>query len=117
MHDEMHSGLFPPKFPSELSDMAFVINDEAAWPPTLAVAAVEWFGAHGYAVLGTELWLLQGGTIQSLPTGLSGMREVHGNSVDRESEEAWSLFVARAAEAFSIRLGTSLSLCVYNGVL
>ena len=68
-----------------------------AWPPTLAAAAVRWFAAHGYAVLGTELWLLKGGAIQSLPIGLSGMPEVHGNTINREGKEAWSAFVVRAA--------------------
>jgi hypothetical protein len=63
----------------------------------LAAAAVEWLGAHGYAVLGTELWVLKGGAIQSIPFGQGGMREVHGNTVNRESEEPWSSFVARAA--------------------
>jgi hypothetical protein len=32
----------------------------------------------------------------SLPIGLSGTREVHGNTVDRGVEEAWSAFVSRA---------------------
>jgi len=63
----------------------------------LAAAAVEWLGANGYAVLGTELWVLKAGAIQSLPIGQSGMPEVHGNTVNRESEEPWSSFVVRAA--------------------
>jgi hypothetical protein len=64
----------------------------------LAAAAVEWLGAHGYAVLGTELWVLKSsGAIQSLPIGESGTREVHGNTVNRESEESWGSFVSRAA--------------------
>jgi hypothetical protein len=41
MNDEMHSESFPTNFPSELSGAAFVTNDEAAWPPTFAVAVVE----------------------------------------------------------------------------
>ena len=93
----MRSELFPPDFPSELAVAAFRAGDEAAWPSMLATAAVEWFGTHGYAVLGTELWVLGGANIQTLPIGASGMREVHGNTVKRESEEAWSSFVARAA--------------------
>jgi hypothetical protein len=52
------SELFPPDFPSELRVAAFRADNEAAWPPVLAVAAVEWFGTHGYGVFGTELWLL-----------------------------------------------------------
>jgi hypothetical protein len=88
--------LFPPNFPPELAAAAFIATDEVAWPPSAAAAAVDWFSTHGYAVLGTELWLLQGPRIQSLPIGLSGMREVHGNTVNRESEDTWSSFVARA---------------------
>jgi hypothetical protein len=52
---------------------------------------------HGYAVLGTELWLIQGEAIQSLPIGLDGMRGVHGNTVNRENGESWISFVARAS--------------------
>jgi len=76
---------------------AFTAGNEAAWRPAVASAAVEWFGANGYAVLGTELWLLQDGAIQILPIGLSGVKEVHGNTVNRESGEAWNSFVSRAA--------------------
>jgi len=94
----MRPELFPSGFPSELVDAAFVTGSEAAWTPSIAAAAIEWLGAHGYAVLGTELWLLQSGAIQSLPIGLSGMREVHGNTVNRESDEPWSSFVARGAK-------------------
>ena len=92
----MPSELFPPDFPSELRVAAFRAGDEAAWPSMLAAAAVEWFGTHGYAVLGTELWVLEGANIQTLPIGVSGMREVHGNTVNRVNEESWSSFVARA---------------------
>ena len=76
---------------------AFASVTEVAWTPELAATAVQWFGANGYAVLGTELWLIKGGAIQSLPVGLSGMREVHGNTIDRGSQEPWSAFVIRAA--------------------
>ena len=93
----MQSKPFPSNFPSELMVAAFVAGEEVAWAQTLATEAVEWFGKNEYAVLGTELWLLRGGAIQSLPTGLSGTREVHGNTINRFSHEAWGVFVARAA--------------------
>jgi len=93
----MNSDLFPPNFPPELSAAAFRAGDEVAWPPMLGAKAVEWFGANGYAVLGTELWLLKGDEIQSLPVGLSGTREVHGNTVNRGRGEAWDSYVTRAA--------------------
>jgi hypothetical protein len=93
----MRSDLLPPAFPAELAAAVFSRGDEVAWPPALAVSAVDWLGSHDYAVLGTELWLLQGDGIQSLPIGRSGMREVHGNSVNRQTHEAWSSFAARSA--------------------
>jgi hypothetical protein len=58
---------------------------------------VEWLGLHGYAVLGTELWVVRDGVIHSLPIGQSGMGEVHGNMVDRQADESWAVFVNRAA--------------------
>jgi len=80
--------LFPSGFPSELASAAFVSSNEAAWRPALASRVVEWLGSHGYAVLGTELWLPQGGSIQSLP---------YFQNADRKGNEAWNWFVSRAA--------------------
>jgi len=94
--ETMPSELFPPDFPSELRAGAFRAGDDVAWPPMLAAAAVEWLGTNGYAVVGTELWLLKDAAIQSLPVGLSGMRELHGNTVNRENKESWISFVARS---------------------
>jgi hypothetical protein len=90
------SEIFPPDFPSELAGGAFTTGKEAAWPLEQAASVVEWLGAHGYAVLGIELWLIQSGRIQSLPIGGSGMREAHGDKVDRQNAEPWKEFVARA---------------------
>jgi hypothetical protein len=78
----------PSGFPSDLTSAAFVASNEVAWRPALAAQSVEWLGTHGYAVLGTELWLPRGGSVQSLP---------YFQNVDRKSDEAWDLFVARAA--------------------
>ena len=93
----MPTAALPLSFPSELGISAFRTGDEVARTPALAATAIRWFGANGYAVLGTELWLIKDGAIQSLPVGLSGMREVHGNTVNRGNQEPWSGFVARAA--------------------
>jgi hypothetical protein len=82
------SDVFPPNFPSELVTGAFVASKEAAWRPAQAAVSVEWLGAHGFAVLGTELWLPKDGSIQSLP---------YFQNVDRQGDEAWDSFVARAA--------------------
>ncbi|MFL6439443.1 MAG: hypothetical protein ACJ71Q_17845 [Terriglobales bacterium] len=88
MDQPLRPDLFPSGFPSELASAAFVSSNEAAWRPALAARSVEWLGTHGYAVLGTELWLPKGGSIQSLP---------YFQKVDRKGDEAWDLFVVRAA--------------------
>jgi hypothetical protein len=54
--------LFPSGFPPELVSAALVSSNEVAWRPLLAARSVEWLGAHGYALLGTELWLQTGGS-------------------------------------------------------
>lgn len=92
------SDLFPSMFPAELRAQSLSVGDEVAWVPVSAVKAVEWLGMHGYAVLGTELWLLQGDRIQSLPSKPSGLPEVHCNTVKRRNTESWSSFAARAME-------------------
>jgi hypothetical protein len=92
-----HSDLFPADFPSQLAAAAHLSGEEVAWPQLLAAAAVNWLSAHGYAVLGTELWVLRGGAIHALPIGKSGMNEVHSNTVNRKTGEPWCSFVARAA--------------------
>jgi len=60
MEQKPSSHVFPADFPSGLATEALVHSGEAAWRPELATAAVEWFGAHGYAVLGTEVFKPQG---------------------------------------------------------
>jgi hypothetical protein len=94
----MRSELLPPTFPADLAAGAFAAGGEVAWPLALATTAVSWLAAHGYAVLGTELWVLQSGATQSLPRGPSGKPEVHGNDVSHRGEkEEWTSYVARAA--------------------
>jgi hypothetical protein len=88
MDQPLSTDLFPSGFPSELVSAAFVASNEAAWRPALAARSVEWLGTHGYAVLGTELWLPKDDSIQSLP---------YFQNVDRKGDEAWDSFVARAA--------------------
>ena len=92
----MPSDLLPPSFPAELAQKAFLSRREVAWSPDHAVLAIEWFGSNGYATLGTELWVVQAGRIQSLPLGTDGMRGVYGNTVSRHQGESWKAFVARS---------------------
>jgi hypothetical protein len=88
MNRPLTPDLFPSEFPSDLASAAFVASHEAAWRPALAARSVEWLSTHGYAVLGTEVWLPKDGSIQSLP---------YFQNVDRQGSEAWDSFVARAA--------------------
>lgn len=92
----MPPDFLPPSFPAELADLAFSLEDEMAWSRDRAVLAVEWFGSHGYAILGTELWVVQTNGIQSLPLGHDRTRGVYGNAVSRQGDEAWNSFVARS---------------------
>lgn len=79
---------FPPGFPSELASQAHIQGEETSWRIKPAIAAIEWFGAHEYAVLGTEVFLRQNDRLQSLP---------YFQSIDCEENEDWNYFVARGA--------------------
>jgi hypothetical protein len=94
----------PPNFPPNRVEAAFVSGNEVAWRPTIAASVVEWLAAHGYGVLGTELWLLKKESIQSLPIGLREGREVHGNTVNRLRDESWDSFVSRAGAETAVYL-------------
>jgi len=95
-----------PDLPQDLADAAYRAGDEFAWSPSIAVSVTKWLGEHGYAVLGTELWVLKhDGTIISLPLGISGLPEVHGNTVDRKKGETWSSFTRRATAETLAYLG------------
>ena len=97
MEQKVLSVSFPPGFPPELAAEAFVHSGEASWRPQLAIASIEWLGANGYAVLGTEVFIPQRGAIQSLPCF---------QSVDREDDEEWNSFVTRAAAETIVYLRT-----------
>src|ERR1039457_2796766 len=106
MGQPLSPDLFPAGFPSELASAAFVASNEAAWRPALAARSVEWLGKQGYAVFGTEIWLPKDGSIQSLP---------YFQNVDRQSNEAWDSFVARAAAETLAYLGRSAPKFVEEG--
>lgn len=88
--------MLPTNLPPTLADSAFALGDEFAWPLDLASEAATWLAANGYAVLGTELWVVNNSEVRSLPVGESGLPECHGNSVDRRTGEEWQAFVSRS---------------------
>jgi hypothetical protein len=100
MNQSVPRNPFPPEFPHELASEAHVAsNNEVAWRPTQAVQAVQWLGLHGYAVLGTDVFLPKEGSFQSLP---------YFQNVERIGAEEWGLFVARSAAETLAYLKTCL---------
>ena len=93
----MAARTFPPGFPYELAENALTVGSEAAWPPESASKVVQWLGQNGFAVLGTELWVVREGGIQP---GIyaNGMREIHGNAIAHMGNESWDAYAARSAE-------------------
>lgn len=88
MEQKPSSEILPLDFPVELAAKAYVHSGEAAWRPQFALAAIEWLCTHGYAVLGTEVFLFKQYGIQSLP---------YFQSVDPKGNEDWNSYVTRAA--------------------
>jgi hypothetical protein len=86
----------PSDFPAQLANLAFWSGTDASWPLDRTAEVIEWLGAHGLAVLGTELWVVQANGIQSLPLGADRTRGVYGNTVNRRKDERWDAFVERS---------------------
>jgi hypothetical protein len=97
---------FPAGFPSDLADAALLHSNEAAWRPELAVASIEWLGAHCYAVLGTEVLLPKHDSVQSLP---------YFQRVDRRKDETWESFVARSTDETTAYLKTITEIVTEEG--
>jgi hypothetical protein len=88
---------FPPGFPPELAAKSFTTGSEAAWPLESVSKVVEWLGQNGFAVLGTELWIVRDDGIQP-GVFVNGVREIHGNSISHMRNEGWDTYVTRSAE-------------------
>jgi len=89
--------IFPPGFPGELAANAFTAGSEAAWPIESAWKVVQWLGQNGFAVLGTELWVVREDGIQP-GIYVNGTREIHGNAISHKRNESWNAYVVRSAE-------------------
>ena len=88
---------FPPGFPPELAAKSFTTGSEAAWPLESVSKVVEWLGHNGFAVLGTELWIVRDDGIQP-GVFVNGVREIHGNSISHMRNETWDTYVTRSVE-------------------
>lgn len=89
--------MLPATLPANLTAAALASGQDFAWPVAVSADVVDWLAANGYAVLGTELWVIKpNGNICSLPVGESGTAGVYGNTVNRQQSEPWQAFVARS---------------------
>ena len=90
-------------FPRQFSEAAFrTQSGEMAWIPDVAADVVEWLKRNDYGVLGAELWVIRpNGQICALYTDTEGRLACWGVSVDRNQDESWAAFVARAATQVS----------------
>ena len=88
---------FPLGLRPELAAHSFTRGSEAAWPLDSVSAVVKWLGEHGFAVLGTELWVVRDNRIQP-GVVVNGVREIHGNAVSHMRNESWNTYVTRCAE-------------------
>jgi hypothetical protein len=91
----MKNQLYPDDFPDELKADAFSMGAEASWPTGSATKVIDWLRQNGFAVLGTELWIVREDGIQP---GIfaDGKREIHGNEVSRLQNEPWDNYVNRS---------------------
>ena len=62
-----------------------------------APKVVEWLGQNGFAVLGTELWIVRDDRIQP-GIIVNGVREIHGNTISHMQNESWDAYVSRSAQ-------------------
>jgi hypothetical protein len=91
----MKNQLYPDNFPDELKADAFSTGVEASWPTGSANRVVDWLRQNGFAVLGTELWIVREDGIQP-GIFVDGKREIHGNEVSRLQNEPWDKYVSRS---------------------
>jgi hypothetical protein len=78
----------PLGLPEDIATVALTVGADAAWRPSDAYIAVQWLGKNNYAVLGTELWAIRDGVINSVPNWLT---------IERLPAERWASFVERSS--------------------
>jgi hypothetical protein len=82
--------------PGELASIGVRNGDEMAWKPGDCATAIEWLRSTGRAVLGTELWRLNGGHIYtSIKT--SGGPAIYCTASDPLQYERWEDYLDRSA--------------------
>jgi len=88
--------------PRDFVSSAFIVENEAAWPPRIAAEVVDWLGEHGFAVYGAEVWIItREGKISTFFRDAGGKSYLWAVAVDPNQDEPWSSFVRRAAASVS----------------
>jgi hypothetical protein len=98
------STIVPANFPDELTAAAFVNGEEAAWEQKDCLAAIDWLSRNGYAVLGFELWLPQGGGIRTAISTKAGPA-IYVSSCDPMKGESWDDYVQRSGREAAEHIG------------
>jgi hypothetical protein len=82
--------------PDRLRAIGFVSGDEIAWKQEDCVKAIDWLRRNEYAVLGIELWLIEGDTKRTAIPTKSGPA-IYVTSCDPIKGEKWKDYVERSA--------------------
>jgi hypothetical protein len=96
---------FPLNFPNELGEAFIADFGEVAWGLEDVRVALEWLGANGIAVLGIELWVIQGRHVELRTFGPDGKRFIFVSAVEPKDGEAWTNFVDRSVAETIVALG------------
>jgi hypothetical protein len=88
-------------FTDSLESSAFCSGEEYAWQRADALRAVESIAAAELAMLGGEVWLVVGDTIQAAVPQVAGATAIEHWVCDRREGEAWHAYVARSAREAS----------------
>jgi hypothetical protein len=74
-------------------------GDEYAWQRPHIASAIEALTDQGYAILGGEVWIVEGDDILAMPPLRSGGSAVIGwDTADKDIGESWNQFVERTAK-------------------
>ena len=84
--------------PEELARTAFRSGNEMAWKQGDCTAAIEWLRSVGRAILGTELWRVDGSTIRTAIWTKAGPA-IYCTACDPLQNERWGDYVERSANS------------------
>jgi len=86
------------KLPSDIEKKAFKSGNEYAWKQDDIPSVIEALLLAKQAILGGELWMLQGNKIIGLIPQKSGPPAVYPWETERINGERWDVFIKRCAE-------------------